>query len=59
MRIGRTFADYLGFMEEHPDFITVEMDAVIGRPSDKVIMTVQFVNVGLYVRSVTGEQDSC
>lgn len=45
VRNGRTFADYLGFMEEHPDFNTVEMDTVIGRPGGKVIMTFQFVNV--------------
>lgn len=44
-RIGRTFADYLGFMEDHPDLNTVEMDTVIGRPGGKVIMTFQFVNV--------------
>ena len=35
VRIGRTFADYLGFMEEHPDLNTVEMDTVIGRPGGK------------------------
>ena len=45
VRIGRTFADYLRFLEDHPDLNTVEMDTVIGRPGGKVIMTFQFVNV--------------
>lgn len=45
VKIGRTFADYLGFMEKHPSFSIVEMDTLIGRPGGKVIMTFQFVNV--------------
>lgn len=45
VRVGRTFADYLGFMEEHPFCNTVEMDSVIGRIGGKIIMTFQFVNV--------------
>ena len=45
LKVGRTFADYLGFMEEHPYCNTVEMDSVIGRIGGKIIMTFQFVNV--------------
>lgn len=45
IKVGRTFADYLGFMEDHPGCNTVEMDSVIGRIGGKVIMTFQFVNV--------------
>lgn len=45
IRVHRTFADYLQFMEEHPYFNVVEMDTVIGRIGGKVIMTFQFVNV--------------
>lgn len=45
VRVGRSFADYLGFMEQHPYLNTVEMDSVIGRIGGKIIMTFQFVNV--------------
>ena len=45
IRIGRTFTDYLGFLQDHPYCNTVEMDSVIGRPGGKIIMTFQFVNV--------------
>lgn len=45
VRIGRTYADFLAFMEEHSDLCCVEMDTVIGSVGGKVIMTFQFVNV--------------
>jgi len=45
VRINRTFADFLGFLEENPCLNTVEMDSVIGRIGGKIIMTFQFVNV--------------
>ena len=42
---GRSYEDFLLFMEENPFAIYSEMDTVIGRPGGKVIMTFQFVNV--------------
>ncbi len=45
LRKGRTFAEYLGFIQEHPYLNTVEMDSVIGRIGGKIILTFQFVNV--------------
>lgn len=45
VRIGRSFADYLKFMEQHSYLNTVEMDSVIGRIGGKIILTFQFVNV--------------
>ena len=45
VKIGRTFEDFLTFMEENPLINCVEMDTVIGRPGGKVIMTFHFVNV--------------
>ena len=45
VRIGRTYEDFLAFMEENPYGNVVEMDTVIGRPGGKLIMTFQFVNV--------------
>lgn len=45
VKIGRTFDDFLLFLEENPSVNYVEMDTVIGRVGGKVIMTFQFVNV--------------
>lgn len=45
VKIGRTFEDFLLFLEENPHTNYVEMDTVIGRIGGKVIMTFQFVNV--------------
>ena len=45
VRIGRTYEDFLAFMEDNPYGNVVEMDTVIGRPGGKLIMTFQFVNV--------------
>lgn len=45
IRIGRTYADYCLFMEEHPCLSCTEMDTLIGSIGGKVIMTFQFVNV--------------
>lgn len=45
VKIGRTFDDFMLFLEENPNTNYVEMDTVIGRIGGKVIMTFQFVNV--------------
>lgn len=45
VKIGRTFDDFMLFLEENPNCSYVEMDTVIGRIGGKVIMTFQFVNV--------------
>ena len=45
VKTGRSYEDFLLFMEENPFAIYNEMDTVIGRPGGKVIMTFQFVNV--------------
>ena len=45
VKIGRSFEDFLLFVEENPSTNLVEMDTVIGRVGGKVIMTFQFVNV--------------
>lgn len=45
VKIGRTFDDFLLFLEENPSVNYVEMDTVIGKVGGKVIMTFQFVNV--------------
>ena len=45
VKIGRSFEDFMLFLEENPSTNYVEMDTVIGRIGGKVIMTFQFVNV--------------
>ena len=45
VKIGRSFEDFMSFLEENPSTNYVEMDTVIGRIGGKVIMTFQFVNV--------------
>ena len=45
VRIGRTFEDFMLFLEDNPFANYIEMDTVIGNPGGKVIMTFQFVNV--------------
>lgn len=45
VKIGRSFDDFLLYLEENPSTNYVEMDTVIGRIGGKLIMTFQFVNV--------------
>ena len=45
VKVGRSFEDFLLYLEENPSTNYVEMDTVIGRVGGKVIMTFQFVNV--------------
>ena len=45
LKIGRSYEDFLHFIEENPNCCYSEMDTVIGRIGGKVIMTFQFVNV--------------
>ena len=33
--VGRTYEDFLSFMEEHPDYAVVEMDSVEGKRDSK------------------------
>lgn len=41
-RIGRTYQDFLKFMQEHPDLPVVEMDTLEGRIGGKVLLTLHF-----------------
>ena len=44
IKIGRTYEDFLRYLEDHSSMIPVEMDTVIGSPGGKVIMTFQFIH---------------
>lgn len=42
-RIGRTYQDYLNFLEGWPDCPVVEIDSVEGRKGGKILLTIHFV----------------
>lgn len=44
VKVGRSFDDFLLFLEENHNTNYIEMDTVIGKVGGKVIMTFQFVN---------------
>lgn len=59
-RKGRTFDDFLAFVEHNSDMPLVQLDTVIGRIGDKVIMTIHFVNsdflIGLLLENKTAAE---
>lgn len=59
-REGRTFDDFLAFVEDNSDIPLVQLDTVIGRVGGKVIMTIHFVNsdfmIGLLLENKTAAE---
>lgn len=59
-REGRTFDDFLAFVEDNGDLPLVQLDSVIGRIGGKVILTIHFVNsdfmVGLLLENKTASE---
>ena len=59
-REGRTFDDFLAFVEDNNDIPLVQIDTVIGRIGGKVIMTIHFVNsdfmMGLLLENKTAAE---
>ena len=59
-REGRTFDDFLAFVEDNSDLPLVLLDTVIGRIGGKVIMTIHFVNsdfmIGLLLDNKTAAE---
>ena len=57
---GRTYDDYLTFLEENGELPIVQLDTVIGRIGGKVIMTIHFVNsdfmIGLLLENKTAAE---
>ena len=46
-RIGRTFNDFVKYIEENPNIPVVEIDTVYGTRSSKVLLTFMFRNCSL------------
>ena len=46
LKIGRSYQDFLAFMQDHSSLSVVEMDTVVGRIGGKLIMTFQFTSLG-------------
>lgn len=59
-REGRTFDDFLAFVEDNNDTPLVQLDTVIGRIGGKTIMTIHFVNsdfmIGLLLENKTASE---
>jgi len=55
-RIGRTFDDFIKFLEDNPNIPVVEMDTVHGTQSGKVLLTFFFRNCSLMIAFLI---DSC
>ena len=59
-REGRTFNDFLAFVEDNNNLPLVQLDTVIGRIGGKVIMTIHFVNsdfmIGLLLENKTAAE---
>jgi len=45
--VGRTYSDYLQYLEENPDATVVQMDSVLGNKGGKVLLTLFFTNCDL------------
>lgn len=46
-RIGRSYQDFLAYLQEHPDTPIVQMDTVEGRKGGKVLLTILFTQADL------------
>lgn len=57
-RIGRTYQDYLKYMELHPDTPVVQLDSVEGTKGGKVLLTIHFVSSSLMLAFLRDSNDS-
>ena len=49
VKVGRTYDDFLAYVENKPDISRVELDTVIGKVGGKLILTIHFVSVDFMV----------
>lgn len=57
-RIGRDFACFNAYMEEHPDSAVVQLDSVEGKKGGKVLLTVHFVKCEMMLAILRDANDS-
>ena len=49
VKVGRTYDDFLAYVENKPDISRVELDTVIGKVGGKLILTIHFFSVDFMV----------
>lgn len=57
-RIGRTYQDYLAFMERFPNQSAVQMDTVVGKRGGKVLLTLLFPQTELLLAFIRDRNTS-
>ncbi len=57
-RIGRTYQDFLSYMEEHPDIPVTELDSVEGKKGGKVLLTIHFKKAEMMLSFIRDHNDS-
>ena len=57
-RIGRTYDDYIAYLQQHSDVAVVEMDSVIGRIGGKVLLTLMFKSCDLMLAFIRDRNTS-
>lgn len=57
-RIGRTYEDFLAFMDKHPDTPVVELDSVEGKKGGKVLLTIHFKKAEMMLSFIRKYNDS-
>lgn len=55
---GRTYKDYLTYMQQHPSAVVCQMDTVEGKKGGKVMLTLYFQNCGLQLLYMRERNDS-
>ncbi len=55
---GRTYDDFLKYMEENPDTPIVQMDSVEGKKGGKVLLTIHFVNTSFMLAFIREHNDA-
>lgn len=56
--VGRTYEDFLEYMQKHPDTPIVQMDTVEGIKGGKVLLTIHFVNCSFMLAFIREHNDA-
>jgi IS30 family transposase len=57
-RTGRTFEDYMAFLNDNPDTAVTQMDTVEGKKGGKVLLTIHFVKTACMLAFLRDNNDS-